>query len=352
MKNTFLVIFGIFLLSSCTIMVKTFNESKGTPKISTSEMSQFANSYFWENFHDANYEKVDSIIFYLMAAYHENKNDLPTVAHLGFSHIWKMSEMTRLSEIDPRIIDDAVLSQKYFGEAYRLNPEDPRILGFLADLKMTNGSISKDYKLSRQGFFDGQKSINQWSSFNYFTIGYLLSNSNKEEKMFQKALEWQWKTLDDCYCEKFDRENPSIKKYLEMEQTETNIKRKRACWNSWVAPHNVEGFYLNMGDMLVKSGDWEKGIKIYNLAKQVPQYNTWVHKDFLERRITNAEQNAINFNTKGKTDDDIMLVSTSISCAICHQMSDKDKIHYKDYDWKTELDMDFYQIKNSPHEYH
>jgi len=325
MKQLTIATFTIILLGSCTIMVKTFNESKGTPKISNSEMSTFANTYFWDNFHDANYEKIDSAIYYLMAAYHQNKNDLPTVAHLGFSHIWKLSESGRLPE------------------------SDPRILGFLADMKMTNGGISRDYKLSRQGFFDGKKSINQWSEFNYFTIGYVLSRSKKSDRIFQKALEWQWKTLDECYCEKFDRENPSIKQYLEMESTETDIKRKRACWNSWIAPHNLEGFFVNLGDMLVKSGDWQKGIEIYNLAKQVPQYESWSHKDFLEKRIKNAEQNAINFNKSGTNDNDKMLVSTSISCAICHQMSEKDKIRYKDYDWQKELNMDFYEIKNKPY---
>jgi len=35
----------------------------------------------------------------------------------------------------------------------------------------------------------------------------------------------------------------------------TKEGKKRVCWNSWIAPHNFEGFFLNMGDMLVKSGD-------------------------------------------------------------------------------------------------
>ena len=37
---------------------------------------------------------------------------------------------------------------------------------------------------------------------------------------------------------------------------ETKEGARRACWNSRIAPHNLEGFFLNMGDMLVKSGDW------------------------------------------------------------------------------------------------
>ena len=43
-------------------------------------------------------------------------------------------------------------------------------------------------------------------------------------------------------------------------ETQTGVKR--ACWNNWKAPYNLQGFWLNMGDMLVKSGDPEKA-KIY-----------------------------------------------------------------------------------------
>jgi hypothetical protein len=51
--------------------------------------------------------------------------------------------------------------------------------------------------------------------------------------------------------------------------------KKRACWNSWIAPHNFEGFFLNMGDMLVKVGDWRTAQKIYANAKLSPDYANW-----------------------------------------------------------------------------
>ena len=53
-----------------------------------------------------------------------------------------------------------------------------------------------------------------------------------------------------------------------------------------------------MGDMLVKSGDWKKGIQVYNLAKQVPQYDTWAFKDVLDVRISSAKENVMNFRKK------------------------------------------------------
>ena len=338
MKKTSIIILTLLTVIGCTITVKTINNSKDISSINKkSELSTFANDYFWENFHKGNYEKIDSILHYLSASYIENPNNLESISHLGFTHIWALTERSKNDTISPTIIDHGTLALKYFGESYKLNTKDPRILGFLADVKMTVGNLSDDKKLSTEGYFDGKKSIHQWKEFNYFTVGYVLSQLHQDTWQFKKALEWQWKTLDECYCEKFDRENPDIKKYLPMENTESNLKRKRACWNSWITPHNVEGFYLNMGDMLVKSGDWEKAIEIYTLAKQVPQYESWPFKSVLEKRIKSAKENVEKFrlpikNEKTYQIDDVMLINSSISCMACHKMSNQDLNIYQNFD--------------------
>jgi tetratricopeptide (TPR) repeat protein len=343
MKKTSILLL-LFVAIGCSVTVKTINKSKNAYTTKKhSGLSSYANQYFWKNFHEGNYTKIDSILYYLSAAYNENPNDLETVTHLGFTHMWALSERQKLDVIPPTIIDHGTLALKYYGESYKLNPNDPRILGFLADAKMTVADISDDKKLMIDGYFNGKKSINQWKEFNYFTIGYFLSQLHQDTWQFKKALEWQWKTLDECYCEKFDRKSPSIEKYLPLVDTENDLKRKRACWNSWIAPHNVEGFYLNMGDMLVKSGDWEKAMQIYTLAKQVPQYKNWPFKDVLEKRIESAKENILKFrlpidNSKTHQVDDVILINSSISCVSCHKMSNEDLTTYKNFDWKKYKD--------------
>ena len=332
-------------------MVRTLNREKIMNSQET-DLSQFANSYFWQQFHQGHYEKIDSISYFLSAAYSENPNHLETVNHLGWVHVWALSERQKLTSIPPNIIDHGTLSLKYFGESFQMNPHDPRVLAFLADLKMTVGSISDDDDLVREGYFNGKKSIRQWPEFNYFSIGYVFSARAYDSWQFKKGLAWQWKTLDECYCDKFDRENPDLSPYLVLEQSDENLKRKRACWNSWIAPHNVEGYYLNMGDMLVKSGDWKKGIQVYNLAKQVPQYDTWAFKDVLDVRISSAKENVMNFRKNIENGAKIelknaMLVNTSISCMACHQMSQRDLDYYQDasFDWnKFKIEKNLYGI--------
>lgn len=80
-----------------------------------------------------------------------------------------------------------------------------------------------------------------------------MSRLSADSPQFKEGLEWQWLTLDECIGGKIDRANPD---YFSQMSTENKEGRKRACWNSWIAPHNLEGFFLNMRDMLVKAGDW------------------------------------------------------------------------------------------------
>lgn len=340
MKKAAILFFTLAIIVGCAVNIKTINQSKNldTSK-ADSTLETYANKYFWDNFHRGNYDNIDSTLYYLTAAYNENPNHLETITHLGFTHMWALSERYKLGVISPTILDHSTLALKYFGESYRLNPNDPRVLGFVADLKMAVGDISDDEKLSKQGYFEGKKSIRQWSEFNYFTVGYILSKLHQDTWQYEKGLEWQWKTIDECYCEKFDRDNPDIKKYLPLEKTETNLKRKRACWNTWIAPHNVEGFYLNMGDMLVKKGDWEKATEIYQLAKQVPQYENWVFKDVLERRIKNVKENIAKFrmeinSKKIYSVDDVILINSPIACLACHKMNEKELALYDGFDWE------------------
>src|SRR5579871_2575750 len=101
---------------------------------------------------------------------------------------------------------------------------------------------------------------------------------------------------------------------------------ERACWNSWIAPYNFEGFFLNMGDMLVKAGDWQTAIIIYRNAELAENYSTWPYKAKLEKRIKNAQNNIAAFNqpntnTYSNDDDKTIMFNSRFSCMACHQQS-------------------------------
>jgi hypothetical protein len=94
------------------------------------------------------------------------------------------------------------------------------------------------------------------------------------------------------------------------------------CWNSWIAPHNFEGFFLNMGDMLVKAGDWPAAQKVYANAKLSSTYASWKYRPVLEARIEQAQANVSAFNAPGRgkaSGDAVMMVQSRFACMGCHQ---------------------------------
>ena len=310
------------LLAGCAYFAVKFAPEKRASTEETASAKQ-ANEYFWSTLHAGKYDELPQVLTALTGAYLENPNDATIAAHLGFAHIWRLSERNRLSRIPPGITDDAVLARKYFAEAARLNRDDPRLTGFLGVSMMAEGRIDKDEKLSTRGYFTAKEGIRQWPEFNNFTLGYVMSNEPYDGKLFREALELQWEAMDLCYGEKVDRANPGIARYAALESKETDPHRRRACWNSEIAPHNVEGFFLNMGDLLVKSGDWQTAVKIYENAKRAPEYPSWPYRAVLDERIATAQSNVEFFRKTHPLSEPItertLMFNSPFSCMACHQ---------------------------------
>jgi len=276
-----------------------------------------ADALFWQTLHGGQYEKIPEALTAVTAAYLENPRDAVTAAHVGWLHIWRLAERARIEKPPPGLTDHVVLSRRYFEEAVRLNPGEARYLGFYGSTLLTEGSIHKDEKLTRKGYYTLLDSIKAWPEFNYFTVGYTMSAQPQASERFQDALEYQWLNLDVCVGEKVDRKIPDYRKYMHLD---TKEGAKRVCWNSWIAPHNFEGFFLNFGDMLVKNGQPELAVTMYRNATYTPEYAAWPYRKMLEDRMQNAASNVEAFRKGGSTSDDTrLMVQTRFACMGCHQ---------------------------------
>jgi tetratricopeptide (TPR) repeat protein len=339
-------ILALLLITSfgCSYLAVQFTPKKKHTLIQT-DLGKKADEFFWNQYHQGNYDSIPQIINLLNQALQENPNDLKTNAHLGFVHVWALSERQRLTEAEASVTEHISLSRRYFSEANQMNPHDPRILGFLADLTLAEGSQFNNKKQQTQGFFIGLKSIRKWPQFNKFTLGYILSNLDTTDKNFTKGLEWQYQTIDDCACEKNTRKT-DYSEAIEKIKKSTSPMIHRACWNTWIAPHNWEGFCLNWGDMLVKAGKTEEAVKIYNLARKSDSYNEWPFKTELENRIQHVEQNVKDFNAPINNTQlhrqNVIMFNSIMSCTGCHQMS---KNEFKAMGYQH-LESNYYFIKD------
>lgn len=275
-----------------------------------------ADDLFWRAFHGGQYEEIPRVLEALTGAYLQAPNDAVTAAHIAWFHNWRMAERARLPAVPASITDDTAVARRYFDEAVRLDSSDARYLGFLAGHIVIEGNLHKDERLIRRAYYMLLDAIDAWPEFNLFTAGFVMSRLPPDSPRFKEGLEWQWRTLDVCVQERIDRKNPDYARYMKLE---TKEGAKRACWNSWIAPHNLEGFFLNMGDMLVKSGDWQTAQKIYANAKLAREYASWKFADVLEERIALAQANVAAFNQAAGPGARPIMIDTTFTCMACHQ---------------------------------
>lgn len=315
------------LLATCTLLSGCGFVAVHTapPKIAATQRSEVAvraDGLFWRTLHGGDYDAIPTALVAVQAAYLQTPNDAVTAAHVGFLHIWRVAERARLATQSPLITDDIVLAHKYFQEAVTLDPSDARFLGFLGSIELAEGAIHQDQKLTRQGYYSLRDAVSAWPEFNLFTLGYAMSAQPADSGPFKEALDAQWRNLDACTGTAVDRNNPAFDAFMHL-HTLTGVKR--ACWNSWIAPHNFEGFFINMGDMLVKAGDWQTAQKIYANARLSPDYGQWKFAPTLEARIAQAQANVGAFNAPEHgaatvaTSDAVIMNKSRFACVACHQ---------------------------------
>jgi hypothetical protein len=294
-----------------------------SPAISRSANAVKADSVFWSTLHAGAYDRLPDAIEIVTRAYLETPRDAVTASHVGWLHIWRLAEASRLDSAAATITDNVVLARKYFQEAVALDPRDARKVGFLGAAMVSEGTIDGNEKLVRRGYYTLRRGIDMWPEFNLFTAGYVLSRAPADSRQFHEALKWQWDTFDICAGEKIDRKNPDFSKYMKLE---TRDGPKRVCWNSWIAPHNFEGFALNAGDMLVKSGDWETAQKVYTIARLSSTYSVWPYRAVLEDRVRRARDNVAVFNAPGTGGRSGLMIRSTFACMACHQESGQSSV--------------------------
>ncbi|QNJ99738.1 hypothetical protein [Dyella telluris] len=294
-----------------------------TPAATRQPATTQADELFWETFRSGDYAKIQASLDASTAAYLRNPTDPVTAAHVGWLHMWRLSERRRLEQAPATITDDAVLARKYFQKAVDLAPDDARYRGFLASAMLAEAQIDRDAALRDQGAAVMQQAVKDWPAFNLFTAGYVASNQPADSDGFRHALEQQWQNLEVCAHTTLDRRGADLDRLAGlMFKASAGSRDARACLNSPSAPHNEEGFLLNMGDMLTKSGDWRTAQKVYALATRSPDFTNWPYRDVLEQRMRDAQANVTALNaatSPGQKPATPMMLSSSHACMACHQ---------------------------------
>jgi hypothetical protein len=274
-----------------------------------------ADAYFWDRFHAGDYAAIPTILVDLHAALESAPDDPSLSRHVPWAHIWRLGESAR-GITGAELLESVQATRPGFARAYALNPDDPRVLGFLAGITLGEGITLGDAALYEEGHALFAQAIADWPEFNYFSASYILSQLPRDHPGYRLALEQQWINIDACAGYVVDRVNPDL---VATFARETTVGRLRVCWNSWIAPYNLEGFLMNLGDMLVKDGQVATAVQVYEAARFGTNYDTWPYREQLERRIVEAAENVERFNQEPPDPEHTIMFKSTYSCMGCHQ---------------------------------
>jgi len=285
------------------------------PQPTTAE-GQAVAAEFWTAFHAGRYDRIDELLEAHARVLVARPGDTLTTAHKAWLHAWKLSERARV-RLEARITEHATLARTLFDEAARLDPADARVLGFAAGMTMAEGAILGDEKEKRRGYYRMKDAVAAFPEFNLFSSGYSMSGGPSDGAPFREGLEQQWQTLDICFGTRLSRREPRIEPYLGLRTTEGP---KRVCWNSWIAPHNWEGFFLNFGDMLARSGDLANARTMYEATRLSATYAEWPWRGVLERRLAHVDELPQRLNDAAAGEREwTPMVQSVFACTGCHQ---------------------------------
>ena len=271
---------------------------------------------FWEALHAGQYSRIDALLELHDQVIVAEPGDTATLAHAGWLHAWRASERVREAPA-ARMIEHVSAARRLFEEASALRPDEARYLGFAAAFTMAEADVLGDQRLLREGYYRMRDAVAAYPEFNLFTSGYVMSRNPVGSAAFQEGLQQQWQDLDACFGTTVDRQHPAIARYLPRE---TGNGPKRVCWNSWIAPHNWEGFFLNFGDMLARTGDLYIARQMYEAARLSSTYAAWPWRPVLERRLARIDQLPELLNHPAPDEPEwTPMIRSAFACTGCHQ---------------------------------
>jgi len=219
---------------------------------------------------------------------------------LGMINLWS------LQDTDP-LMPDAEGSakiraaQEHLDAAVEHLPTDFRVPGFRAGLTYANGVAHDDQALidlGLQRLFDAVASDPLFNSFDFFAIAPvfpILGSSDFFQTWFVDLADVV--LLDNLDCP---------------------ASRPEVCGNVGMAPHNVEGTFVLLGDVYAKGGRVADAEQWWTLAKVFGEANGWQYLSLLDDRIGHAAERAALYGDADLGNDPPFMDGSIGYCRFCH----------------------------------
>lgn len=294
---------------------------RGLPVSTCSDRALQATTHFWHIFHGNDYNRLDEVIAELTAAYQEQPNDAINTRLLGMSHMWKFLERGRAGLTAKQVEGNAILSIKYCQEAVALDPSHRLTPGFIEGTKAALGVLQGDAALTEEGFEGIRRNTRQDPNLHGFVQGWVFSALMSERDCrYPEAIEGYFATIDGCAGFRAPRMLPRMGPIMYC-YVAFRARKDPVCYNNDIAPHNMEGTILGLGDAYLKQGKIAQARMSYQSVQRAPSYRCWPYQRQLEARLANLEATKCAFRAQTGTLDvsePAMFFLSTYACTACH----------------------------------
>jgi len=269
---------------------------------------------FWDAFHDDDYERLPALITALEEARAATPGDFDLEFIAAHAQLWQIAEASRNpSSTDAATLEGVMNAVDGFERAEALRPDDARIPCWRGLLQLQTGRLFGDATLIEAGQAGLDRAVEEFPEFGWFCRFYADWEQPVESEAFQAAVQAGWNSVDVCTDTPMDREHPDVAPFLDQA---TDEGPRRVCWNLDVVPHNEEGYWLMMGDLLAKDGQTDVARTLYENARYRDSYDSWIFRPELEARLTTLDDRVASYRDADPTNDAALGLANG--CVVCH----------------------------------
>lgn len=289
-----------------------------------SERACRAGKLFWEVFNGNEYCKVDAVIAELTAAHQETPCDARLNGLLGSAHLWKFMERRRVCKTGPEFRDHVVSAQRHMASALRIDPNIRAIKALEPASRVALAVLDNDPARLEQALDDMRRNTKADPNFHGFVQGFTFAHVYAhDDPRYPEAIEGYFATLDNCMGFRVPRGLPiPVFGPLLQSWLAARALRDPGCYNTEVAPHNLEATLLGLADAYLKQGKLTQARNWYASTKRIRTYPDWFFKDQVDHRLQNLEALRDKFRSdppNREVAEPVMYSSQSTyACSACH----------------------------------
>ncbi len=270
-----------------------------------------AEAAYWSAFLAGDVDGVAVARDGIVAALADDETDYVAQRYAGMAYILAIAEASN-SANPPSPSDFSTYGQdalSHIGAAVAAAPPGQVIdVGHLADAQFFVGTVSGNGGLLQESETNFAATIDGYPIYGELSRAPPYVQLSLESPTFATGLESFFQVFEACTGTQLDRQNPDLSAVL-------GPLTDPECSNQPHHPHSFEGSLLLFGDALVKDGNPDAGLGVYERLTQAPGYPEWSYRSVVEQRLaSDLEATAALYADAGASNGPPLGAATCLQC--------------------------------------